>query len=426
MSQDDDDIGGGTLVMNPEDRPPLPAAGQPTPGAFATDQAESVDDSWDDDATDNPGTFIMNVDHHAQTSNPASPFAETSKERGAWPAAPPVGQVVVGPAAAAPDPKLAHARTLMGPSMLTPEAEALIQQNLAAQAATAPPAPPAFGPPPQIDAAAIAAPREPSYPQIEPRVMPSFPTVDSSGPVPFPPPGAYPTEQALRAAQSGGGLKPLMLGAAVGLATVTVVVGGFYAYRALTVPSAPVAASASASGAAPTPAGSGAKITPPAASAKAPLGSASAAPAASTSAPNPDTPPASGAEAAARQALEKFADGLKKCVAQTIHVLPGTSPPVPTAMAFLKGGSYRPGINDFNNAVYNCAGFKLTTPMPFVLQWQGDGNQGKKGAAIAWLDDDGDGKADRAFGFEAKLAKRNVAEIGPIEAMDPKRPIKKR
>ena len=221
MSQDDDDIGGGTLVMNPEDRPRIPTAGQRTPGAFATEQVASIDDSWGDDATDDPGTFIMNVDQHAQQNNPASPFAEASKERGNWPAAPPVGQVVVGPAAAAPDPKLAHAQTLIGGTFITAEAEALIQQHIAA----GPPAGgPAFGAPPMaaatlpsnateagqpsyphIDPRQPSYPNiDPSYPNVEPRMMASYPTVDP-GHVPFPPPGAYPTEQALRAATAACG-----------------------------------------------------------------------------------------------------------------------------------------------------------------------------------------------------------------------------
>jgi hypothetical protein len=256
----------------------------------------------------------------------------------------------------------------------------------------------------------------PSYPDAGARMMASYPTVDPS-PHAFPPPGAYPTEQALRAAvQPKSSLGPLLLGAVVGLTTVTLVVGGYYAYRMVSGPTSQAASSTSAPGAG----SAGVSAAPKTDPAK------SGAPPSSSASGRPSDPPATDSEAAARKALETFAEGLKKCVGETIGVLPGTSPPVPSALGFLKNGPYRPGIKDFDSSVYNCADFKLTAPMPFVFQWQADGTRGQKGAALAFLDDDRDGKVDRVIGFEAKLAKRKVAEIGPIETMDSKRVIKKR
>lgn len=431
MSQDDDDLGGGTLVMTPEGRPdaqrtapagvPRPL---PPPHALATEDT-GVDQSWDDDASDAPGTFIMNVDHHAQPANPASPFAEASKQSGAWPQAPPMDQVVVGSRTSS-DSNIGSAQTLMGMGSLADEVDAALARRAAEQQAgpPLPIPPPTFGAqpaPPVHDHAP-----HPSYPHDVmqqagyPQGFPGGP-LDQMDPGAFPRPGSYP--QGAPSAPAKSGLGPLLLGAAVGLATVTAVVGGYYGYRAFKAPpAAPSAAapSAAAPSAAPAPGASSApRVSTPG------PGTTTSSPPTSPSA-SPTAPPATGADAAAKAALERFGEGLKKCVAETIHVLPGTAPAVPSSLAWLKKGPYQPGIRDFESSVYTCSRFKLTDPMPFVFQWQSDDAKGKKGAAIAWIDENGDGTADRALGFTATLEKRNVAVIGPIESFDATRAIKKR
>ncbi|MBL9027865.1 MAG: hypothetical protein JNL21_37080 [Myxococcales bacterium] len=438
MSQDDDDLGGGTLVIAPEDRPDAQQRGGSAPAARSpafpspSNRTSNIDDSWDDDASDAPGTFIMNVEHHAAPPNPASPFAEASKQSGAWPQAPAPEHVVIGSPSPA-DPNLAVATTLMGMTNLSSEVEAAIAARNAAE--DAPGHPPFGGPPAHAVAPYEPAPYEPApahavapygpapyeptpYEPQPPPVggLPSYPQPDA-GPA-FPRPGSYPTGESSPAGSQRSGAASLLLGALVGLTTVTVVVGGYYAYRAFKAPSATDAALASAAASS-----SSQPKAPTSSSGSSPTPSA---PPAAPSAPPAPSAPATGAEAEAKAALEKFGAGLAKCVAETIHVLPGTSPAVPSSLAWLKNGTYQPGIRDFDSSVYACSRFKMTTPMTFLFQWQSDDVAGKKGSAVVWIDDDRDGKADRAFAFEAKLAKRNVAEIGPIVAVDPSRKIKKR
>jgi hypothetical protein len=63
--------------------------------------------------------------------------------------------------------------------------------------------------------------------------------------------------------------------------------------------------------------------------------------------------------------------------------------------------------------------------MPFVIQWQLE-KPGDHGQAIAWIDDDRDGKAERAFEFTARLRKHDEVELGPIEPVEPSAKTKKR
>lgn len=420
MSQDDDDLGGGTLVMAPEDRPDAhkregagPARQRAAPSSPSpTNRTSNIDESWDDDPSDAPGTFIMNVDQHASPANPASPFAEVSKQSGAWPQAPAAEHVVIGSRDAA-EPGLAVATTLMGMTTLSSDVAAALAER------TAHVAPPAFPPHDNGPPAFGLAPHPPAYePPAPPGQLPSYPQVDP-GPA-FPRPGSYPSGDGVPSGTPRSGAASLLLGALVGLTTVTVVVGGFYAYRAFKAPrdDSPKATSA-------VPAASAGERSSPAPREVPGASTASSEPTQTPSA-LPTATPATGAEAEAKAALQKFGEGLKRCVAETIHVLPGTSPAVPSSMAWLKNGSYQPGIRDFDSSVFACSRFKLTAPMSFVFQWQSESVAGKQGSAIVWLDDDRDGKADRAFAFEAKLEKRDVAEIGPIEATDPARKIKKR
>jgi hypothetical protein len=257
----------------------------------------------------------------------------------------------------------------------------------------------------------------------QPQLPPHSPMQALSPSEPFPSPGFYGTDSTIEPQQKPG-LGPLLLGAGVGLLTVSIVVGGYYGYRALTAPSAAPSASAGAPASAVPPPG-GTALNAPATAIAQTGAPATAKPQASAA---PALPPANAGsvDAEARAALEKLGAGIKSCVATTIGKLPGTSPAVPSSFTWLKAGAYKPSLNDFESPVYHCAKFKLEQPMRFIIQWQSDDVKGTKGSAIAWIDDNGDGVADRAFGFSATLPKRKVAEIGPIEAVDAKRAIKKR
>ncbi|NUO52058.1 MAG: hypothetical protein HOV80_24670 [Polyangiaceae bacterium] len=419
MADDDDDLGGGTLVMSPEERPPITGAAPkavPPPPTAAPADPQTTEDSWDSDA---PGTFIMNPTDHTAAPTPASPFADANK-RDSWPLA----QVVVG--SAPKQPGFAHAQTLMGGMQVMEEAEAIMaereqqmqQQQLQQQQQQ------------QQQPMLQQQPQMPPPAQDRMMGFPSQPQLPQHSPMqglapnePFPTPGFYGRDSTMEPQQKPG-LGPLLLGAGVGLLTVTIVVGGYYGYRALSGSSAaPTATAVASTSATPPPAGGSAVPVPAPATAQ--TSAPTAKPQASTA---PALPPANAgsAEAEARAALEKLGAGIKSCVATTIGKLPGTAPAVPSSLTWLKSGSYKPSLNDFESPVYHCARFKIEQPMRFAIQWQSDDVKGTKGSAIAWIDDNGDGVADRAFGFNATLPKRKVAEIGPIEAVDAKRAIKKR
>jgi hypothetical protein len=129
-------------------------------------------------------------------------------------------------------------------------------------------------------------------------------------------------------------------------------------------------------------------------------------------------PAAGSADAAALDALERFRQGLVRCVRESIHVLPGTSPAVPASIAKLSGAGYASHPSEWKKPVFACARFSVTGAQRFQFQWQ-KGRTSSEGKAVAWVDSDGDGKADRAFGFSATLAKRGVVEVGAIEPLDP-------
>src|SRR5690242_9200302 len=323
MADDDDDLGGGTLVMSPEERPPITGAAPkavPPPPTPAADP-QTIDDSWDSDA---PGTFIMNPGDHTTAPTPASPFAD-SKERGSWPMA----QVVVGPEPKQPG--FAHAQTLMGGMQVMEEAEAIMaqreleQQQLQQQQAQQMPM---QMPMPQGHEQMMGFPSQPQLPQHSPMQ-------GLSPNEPFPSPGFYAPDSTIEPQQKPG-LGPLLLGAGVGLLTVTIVVGGYYGYRAVTAPSGAPSASAGAvvSGAPPSPAGS---AVPVPATAQTSAATATATVKATASAA-PALPPANAgsADAEARAALEKLGAGIKSCVATTIGKLPGTAPAVPSSLTWLK------------------------------------------------------------------------------------------
>jgi hypothetical protein len=125
----------------------------------------------------------------------------------------------------------------------------------------------------------------------------------------------------------------------------------------------------------------------------------------------------------ARTALDALRDGVRSCVEETIGVMPGTSPPVPAKLSRLSEGAYEPSPSDWASPFFMCTRFRLAGPQRFQIQWQLD-KPSTEGSGIAWIDDDGDGKADRAFGFHGKLVERSkveLSETGPVPAGRPVR-----
>lgn len=171
-------------------------------------------------------------------------------------------------------------------------------------------------------------------------------------------------------------------------------------------------AGASGSGSAPSAAAVPASTKP-----EAPSGSSNVSPPASAIAAN--TP-----EAEARAALARLRDGIGICVREVIGTLPGTSPAVPERAAMLKGGAYKSHVRDFRSPVFSCAKYKETEPQRFQIQWQVTTQPGE-GRGVAWLDDDGDGKADRALSFRAALVRKSEVDLGEIGFVTPVPPVMK-
>jgi hypothetical protein len=130
-------------------------------------------------------------------------------------------------------------------------------------------------------------------------------------------------------------------------------------------------------------------------------------------------PDSAGAEAAARAALAKLRDGIGTCVKDVIGVLPGTSPAVPTTMKIMKNGVYATLATDYRSPVFTCAHYQQTDPQPYQLQWQHGAAAANEGTGVAWIDTNGDGEPDRAFGFTAKLVKKREVTLGEIGPLDP-------
>lgn len=125
----------------------------------------------------------------------------------------------------------------------------------------------------------------------------------------------------------------------------------------------------------------------------------------------------------ARAALLALREGVRTCVESTIGVMPGTSPPLPRDLSDAAGG-YRGSPNDYASPFFMCTRLRVNGPMRFQMQWQLD-KPSSEGTGVAWIDDDADGKPDRAFGFQGKLLERSrveLGEIGPIPATRPVRP----
>lgn len=140
---------------------------------------------------------------------------------------------------------------------------------------------------------------------------------------------------------------------------------------------------------------------------------------------NVDAPPIEAKEAtffAARSALLRLRAGVISCARETISVLPGTSPPVPSNLRLAKGEGYASTKADWGSPMWSCAGFELASPQRFQIQWQMV-QENVEGLGIAWIDDDEDGVPDRALGFRATLIDRWQPEAGDIEPIDPTRAI---
>jgi hypothetical protein len=180
--------------------------------------------------------------------------------------------------------------------------------------------------------------------------------------------------------------------------------------------STPTATPSSTVAAAPT-------STPTATPTAAPTATPTSTPTEPSAAPSPPpAQPSSPAETEARAALTRLGEGIATCARDTIGVLPGTSPAVPFTLALLQKGPYPSIPRDWSTPVFACAKFRLEAPQQFQIQWQ-IVTASVEGMGIAWLDDNLDGKPDRALGFRATLKQRGAPEIGPIELLSPVPPV---
>ncbi|WP_156040680.1 hypothetical protein [Chondromyces apiculatus] len=132
-----------------------------------------------------------------------------------------------------------------------------------------------------------------------------------------------------------------------------------------------------------------------------------------------DVSSAASTEAAARAALWQFAEGVRGCARTVIGELPGTAPAIPPSFSQLKSSPYQSGPGDYRSPVYSCTSFRQSEPQAFQVQWQVF-KGGTDGMAIAWLDGNGDGAADRALGLRVTLVKKGEIAVGEsIEVLDP-------
>lgn len=282
---------------------------------------------------------------------------------------------------------------------------------------------PALAAPPMV--AALAALRPPSDPGVnierEPEAM-----LDATGPnhtalipvVQGPPPKGYAPSYGATPNPSNArrGLVAVGIGASLGL---VVVVGISLIVLLVRGPKTPVSSTTV------TATTETATVTPTTTASVAPEISSSVIaevqPSVSTPPPAPDT-----SDAAAIAALEKLRDSIELCVRDKIHTLPGTSRAIPDSLNHLKNGPYRPLSRDWVAPFFSCTGFRLETPMPFMIQWQFQ-RPDTMGTGVAWIDDDKDGKADRAYAFTGKLAGKGAVEFSAIEPTDAtRRPQKPR
>jgi len=132
--------------------------------------------------------------------------------------------------------------------------------------------------------------------------------------------------------------------------------------------------------------------------------------------------PAVDVDTEARQALERLREGVQGCVRDTIRVLPGSSPAVPSTLKRMKDGVYESTVAEWRTPVWICAKYRVSGPQRFQIQWQQE-KPSSSGMGVVWIDANGDGVADRAFGFRATLKKKGEVEMGEIEVIDAARPV---
>ncbi len=207
-----------------------------------------------------------------------------------------------------------------------------------------------------------------------------------------------------------------LLGVGVG-AIVLVVVGAviFFATRGGADPSAAAAQTTA------TPVGSGSPVVGTTAT---PVGSGSPVVGATATPVGSGSSAVSGPEAEARAALARLRDGIGICVRDVIGVLPGTSPAIPSLMATLKKTAYQSVPRDYRSPVFSCTKFRESDLQRYQIQWQLV-TRPSEGRGVAWLDDDDDGRADRAFAFRAALIGKNQVELGEIGPITPVPPVMK-
>jgi len=396
MAEEDDDLGGGTMIMTPEERSgQVPSRVTSTPGF----------------------------------QPPAAPAPDIDDEPG-------MGTMVMGPGVAPPPPRTASAAAFA----LTMPADALHEMrqavtqgvNMVGGSASVPQnQAQALSPQPTLETNLSPDLGAPTMNGIGPDFAPdpsvraamaSFGSSPAAAPRPggFVPPGGMPLDPpTTMGAESASKRRLLALSVVAGLLVVAFVAAVVLLVRMIRQTDAANNPTATA-----TVAGTGSPATASlTVTTTAPQATTTTAPDA-TAAPSTNAPSGDAKEVAARAALEKLKIGVEKCVKTTIHVLPGTSRAIPASLSFLKHGEYKPLINDWSAPFFSCTGFRLEGPLGFMIQWQLD-HPNDKGTGMAWIDDDGDGKADRAFAFTATLTKRDVVEFSPIEGADVSRGLRK-
>jgi hypothetical protein len=124
----------------------------------------------------------------------------------------------------------------------------------------------------------------------------------------------------------------------------------------------------------------------------------------------------------AKQALTRFRDGLRDCVRRAAMVLPGSSRAVPPAISDTSGEGYTSTAADWKTPVFSCSKFDMQEPMRFQMQWQLTKGS-SEGLGVVWIDADGDGKADTAYAFRARLKAKGLVETDEVESWDAAHPV---
>lgn len=190
-----------------------------------------------------------------------------------------------------------------------------------------------------------------------------------------------------------------LVGVALGLAVLFVY--GAFAEPELIAPASPADSASAAGSALPSPSAAAASASA-ATSAEAPATTASA---------------ADVGEREAREALSKLREGIGACVERGASALPATAPAVPPLLKQSRPDGYTAKAEEWKALIWSCARFSAAEPMRFQLQWQAD-KPFQEGMAIAWIDGDDDGNADRALSFRVTMKAKGKVELGDIGPID--------